>query len=159
MFDHDKVSEALRLIFEGIEKLQNSCERRRNFTIDGRLVGDIGELIAEREFEIELDLKSRSHHDAMTSDKRDVQVKATFKDSLTFRTEPTLYIGLKLSRNGAHEIIFNGPGRYISEVMSFRKGFGVKLISITNKDLRAISEKIPEPERVPLRVLNISREA
>jgi hypothetical protein len=60
---HADVGEALATIFAGIEKLRSCCENGRRFTIDGRLVGDIGELIAARDFDISLDAKSRKDHD------------------------------------------------------------------------------------------------
>jgi Family of unknown function (DUF6998) len=48
------ITEALALIFQGIEKLKNAFPHRE-FTIDGRLVGDIGEVIAALEYDLVLD--------------------------------------------------------------------------------------------------------
>ena len=48
------ITEALGLIFQGIAHLKQALPRRA-FTIDGRLVGDIGEVIAALEYEVELD--------------------------------------------------------------------------------------------------------
>lgn len=45
---------ALYAIFLGIELLKEGYSNKRSFTIDGRLVGDIGEVIAERDYELEL---------------------------------------------------------------------------------------------------------
>lgn len=147
----NEIQEALKLIFDGIQRLQTSCTGSRKFTIDGRLVGDIGEIIAEREFAIELDRVSRPHHDAKTSDGRDVQIKATFQDSLTFTTAPVLYLGLKLYKDGTHEVIFNGPGCVIAEEYKHRKGIGSKLLSFPISRLRQLSATIPDKDRVPLR--------
>ena len=77
MADAAIVKEALRQIFSGIDLLKSNSRSGRKFTIDSRLVGDIGEVIAEREFELTLDEVSRKGHDAKTADGRDVQVKAT----------------------------------------------------------------------------------
>ena len=41
---------ALDAIFLGIELLKEGYSNKRSFTIDGRLVGDIGEVIAERDY-------------------------------------------------------------------------------------------------------------
>lgn len=57
----------------------------------GRLVGDIGEVIAELEYDLTLHGVSQPTHDAITADNRNVQIKATFKDSLTFRKVPDYY--------------------------------------------------------------------
>jgi len=147
----DDIKEALQLIFSGIERLQSACSNSRKFTIDGRLVGDIGEIIAEREFAITLDPVSRAHHDAITEDGRDVQIKATFQNSLTFTVTPVLYIGLKLNRDGAHEVIYNGPGHIIGDAYKHRKGIGEKLLSFPIARLRELSATIDEKERVSLR--------
>jgi hypothetical protein len=48
------VAMGLKLILEGIGILQHAFSNRK-FTIDGRLVGDIGEIIAAAEFDINLD--------------------------------------------------------------------------------------------------------
>jgi len=147
----EDIREALLLIFEGIERLQKCCDGSRKFTIDGRLVGDIGEIIAAREFDIELDTVSRAHHDAKTLDGRDVQIKASFRDSLTFTVAPVLYIGLKLYRDGSHEVVYNGPGQPIADAYSHRKGIGEKLLSFPISRLKELSLRVDDADRVPLR--------
>jgi hypothetical protein len=143
------IQEALSLIFRGIGILQTEFSNRR-FTIDGRLVGDIGEIIAAAEFDIVLDEVGRPEYDAETNDGRDVQIKATFQDSLTFRTIPTLYLGIKLFRD-AHEVIFNGPGQLIYDRYVHRQGIGVNLLSFPISTLREISAGIPDSQRIPRR--------
>ncbi|UQV17617.1 hypothetical protein MU852_12285 [Brevundimonas albigilva] len=149
---HEDVAEGLRLIFEGIRHLQGHCGTRHRFTIDGRLVGDIGELIAEREFEIRLDRVGRADYDAVAEHTgRDVQIKAGFKDSLTFKKTPDLYLGLRLSEDGSHEVIFNGPGDVIAEAMKTRAGFGEKLLSISMARLRSLNARVEPDQRIPAR--------
>jgi hypothetical protein len=116
----ERIQKALGHIFKGIEILQSEFSNRR-FTIDGRLVGDIGEIIAAAEFDIILDDVGRAIHDGRTSDGREVQIKATFQNHLTFRTTPQLYLGFKLFRDGGHEVIFNGPGQTIFDHYAHRK--------------------------------------
>ncbi|MGN6116644.1 MAG: DUF6998 domain-containing protein [Nitrobacter sp.] len=147
----NRIQEALNLIFQGIGILQTEFSKRK-FTIDGRLVGDLGEIIAAAEFDIALDEVGRPSYDAKTSDGRDVQIKATFQDKLTFRTVPTLYLGLKLSRYGTHEIIFNGPGKIIHNRYAHRVGIGTNLLSFPITVLRDLSAGVPEHQRIPTRV-------
>lgn len=53
--------------------------------------------MAALEYDIVLHDVSQPNHDATTSDgRRSVQIKATFKDSLTFKTVPDYYLGFKL---------------------------------------------------------------
>lgn len=149
---HTDIGDALTDIFNGITKLQNCCKAGRRFTIDGRLVGDIGELIAAREFDITLDPKSRALHDAITNtNRRDVQIKATFKNHLSLGRIPDLYLGLKLNRDGSHEVIFNGPGQMLSNAFSHRKNCGQELISFHINTLRQLNGGVKPRDRVPVR--------
>jgi hypothetical protein len=123
----------------------------RAFTIDGRLVGDIGEVIAALEYEVTLDSISQPNHDACCRDSRRVQIKATFKDSLTFKTCPDYYLGFKLHPDGRYEEVFNGPGRIILERYRGRKGIGTKLLSFPIGELRSMSAQLDPAERIPRR--------
>ena len=71
------ITEALSLIFQGIQQLEASLPNRA-FTIDGRLVGDPGEVIAALEYDLVLHATSQPTHDANSADGRLVQIKATF---------------------------------------------------------------------------------
>jgi hypothetical protein len=146
----NKIADALRLIFDGINSLKDAFPKKE-FTIDGRLVGDIGEVLAALEYDIELFDVLVKGHDGKASDGRLVQVKATFKNSLTFRTVPDYYLGLKLYRDGNHEVIYNGPGRLIYEKYKHRKGIGKDLLSFPNSDLRELSARVPDNDRISKR--------
>jgi len=146
-----EITKALRSIFEGIELLQSKFSNRK-FTIDGRLVGDIGEIIAAAEFDIDLDKISRAKQDAVAKDGRNVQIKATFKNSLAFTSMPDYCIGIQLFRNGDHVVIFNGPGQIIWDAFAHRKSLGVKQLSFSVKQLNELSKTIPEAHRIPARL-------
>jgi hypothetical protein len=144
------ISEALALVFQGIEHLKSAFPHRE-FTVDGRLVGDVGEIIAELEYDVILDEVSQPDHDGNTTDGRKVQVKATFKESLTFKTTPDFYLGFKLYSDGRYEEIFNGPGRLIRERFAHRSGIGTTLLSIPISELRELSKQVAPNERIPKR--------
>ncbi len=145
------ISEALALIFKGIERLRAAYPSRK-FTIDGRLVGDIGEVVAARDYDVILDEKSQPGHDGCTSDGRYVQIKATFKDSLTFVSVPHYYLGLKLYTNGSYDEIFNGPGKIIFERYKHRKNIGVELLSFPIRELGELSQQVKQNDRISKRV-------
>jgi len=147
----DAINGALRLIFQAIEQLKAAFPSRV-FTIDGRLVGDVGEVIAELEYDLSLHAVSQPTHDGTTSDGRNVQIKATFKESLTFRTTPDFYLGFKLYEDGRHEEVFNGPGKLILERYGSRKGIGTSLLSFPISELRKLSANVAEKDRIPRRV-------
>jgi len=144
------ITDSLALIFKGIEGLRAAFEDRQ-FTIDGRLVGDIGEVIASLDYDIVIDETSQPDYDGTTSDGRRVQIKATFQDQLTFKTVPAFYIGLKLNPNGTYEEIYNGPGDRIFKRFSHREGIGLVLLRFPNSELKKLSKNIPENERIPKR--------
>ena len=106
------IKQALDNIFTGIKALRQAFPGKE-FTIDGRLVGDLGEVIAAMNYDIKLYPISQPCHDGECSDGRKVGVKATFQDSLTFGEVPDYYLGLKLFEDGHYKEIYNGPGRLI----------------------------------------------
>ena len=57
-----------------------------------------------------------------------MQIKATFKDSLTFRTPSEYHLGFHLYRDGHYDEIFNGPGRVIYDRHAGRKAIAVQLV-------------------------------
>ncbi|MCR9289037.1 MAG: hypothetical protein NXI23_16810 [Bacteroidetes bacterium] len=134
-----------------LKELFNS--KHSGFTLDGRLVGDIGEVIAEELFQIKLHTKLVKYYDAITlyEPELNVQIKATFKESLTYNHQPDYYIGIKMNENGEYKVIYNGPGKYIHQEYSHRKGIGEKLLSFPIKKLEEISSNIHKTERIRMR--------
>ncbi|MUK78955.1 hypothetical protein GNP84_18915 [Aliivibrio fischeri] len=96
------IESALKDIFSGIESLKKA-QPKKEFTIDGRLVGDIGETIVERDYLLSLYDGMAKDYDGETDCGRRVQIKATFKDSLTFKKVSDYYIGIKIFENGTYE--------------------------------------------------------
>ena len=147
-----KINEALALIFRGIAQLKAQFPDKE-FTIDGRLVGDIGEVIAALEYDVKLYDVQTPVHDGETSDRRRVQVKATFKDRLSIAAVPDLYLGLQLLKDGTHKEVFNGPGAVIATKFSHRAGFGEKQLSFSVSALAELSVQVPNSQRVGRRAL------
>ena len=147
---HRALTEGLALVFEGIERLVAAFPNRR-FTVDGRLVGDVGEVIAELEYDIILHEVSQPDYDGTTSDGKRVQIKATFKDSLTFKSTPDYFLGFKLFRDGRYEEVFNGPGSLIHAEYVHRAGIGEKLLSFPNARLKKLSQSVEQHERIAKR--------
>ena len=145
------IADGLALIFQGIEKLKSAFPNRK-FTVDGRLVGDIGEVIAELVYDVLLHEVSQPTHDGTTTGGRNVQIKATFKESLTFKITPDYYLGFKLYADGRHEEVFNGPGQLIHDHFAHRKGIGVNLLSFPVSELKELSKKVDKNDRIPKRM-------
>ncbi|GAA0833394.1 hypothetical protein GCM10009112_21780 [Marinomonas arenicola] len=150
---HEIIEDSLRQIFSGIRQLKEALPAKE-FTIDGRLVGDIGEAIVQRDYDITLYEYLAKDYDGETSDGRKVQIKATFKESLTFKKVPDYYLGIKIHEDGSYEEIFNGPGSVIASEYSHRKGFGETLLSFSNKKLHELSKNISNEHRINRRDLS-----
>lgn len=147
----NKLKTEIEKLHKSVSELKKQFPRKKDgFTLDGRLVGDIGEVVAEELFQIELHEKLKHHYDAVTTyePKLNVQIKATFKESLTFNHAPDYYIGIKLFENGEYRVVYNGPGKYIQEAFNHRKGIGKQLLSFPIKKIEGINEKISHNERI-----------
>jgi hypothetical protein len=137
-----------------VSQLQKEYPQKR-FTLDGRLVGDLGEVLAEESYKIRLNNGLTKHHDAMFMDgtMRKIQIKPTMKDSLTFPCDhvPDYYLGVKINEDGTIEEIFNGPGKVIKQKIKNRKTTKINLFSIPNSILKKLSEGVTADQRIPKR--------
>ena len=87
----------------------------RNFTLDGRLVGDIGEVLAAQHLEITLDDTQRRGHDGYThvsGHQREVQIKCRKASTLIgFTSVPDLLVIIAFSDDWTSwEVYYNGEG-------------------------------------------------
>jgi len=146
------IPEAIKQLLQITKQLHNEYPKRR-FTLDGRLVGDLGEVLAEVEYDIELYDGLQKHHDAKASDGRQVQIKATMKDSLTFPVEhvPDYYLGIKIEHDGTLTEIFNGPGSVASEAVKNRQPTKTNLHSVHINTLKRLNEEVHSRDRIPRR--------
>ena len=89
----------------------------RHFTIDGHIVGSIGEVIAAYYYGIDLYDASTEKHDGVV-DGREVQIKITQQDNITISAEPDYLIVLYMNKNGNIYEVYNGPGNIAWESAS-----------------------------------------
>ncbi len=146
------VSEAIPRLLEIVAALRAAYPKRK-FTLDGRLVGDLGEVLAAEHYDLELLPELAARYDGETSDGRRVQVKATMRGHLTFPGDhvPDYYLGLHIHPDGSFDELFNGPGAILAEALAGRKVPKTNQLSLAAKKLRELSAKVPEHERVPRR--------
>lgn len=150
--DNEVLRESLTAMLLGVEVLAIRFEKLgRRFTLDGRLLGDIGEIIAWQNFDLILDEKSQDTHDATFGDGLRVNIKVTLKDKIHIRKIPDYCLALKLHPDASYEVIYNGPGNLILQRWQHLKGIGVTQIGFENTHLSALDKSVPAGERVPLR--------
>ena len=82
----------------------------RHFTLDGHLLGSIGEVLAVYYYGIELYTASAEKHDGCV-DGKEVQIKITQRDTVLLSDEPDYLIVLYLNSNGTVFEVYNGPGK------------------------------------------------
>ena len=95
----------------------------RNFTLDGRLVGDIGEMLAAQYLELILDGSQRKGHDAIASidgKDYDVQIKCRkASERMEFTSVPVLLVVIVFNEDWTKwEIVYNGDGSPIATLAS-----------------------------------------
>jgi len=139
-----------------------SSNHEMTFALDGRLVGDIGELIAAEVFLLDL-LGTKSRNvDAITTGRSEkkVQIKATFKnESLTIKHGGDYFIGLQLNNEGEYRIIYNGKAQPVLEYLRMpkakghdgRAGAGKKLEPITLEAWAVLNLDVKPKDRIPYR--------
>ena len=101
----EKVRELLRIVSE-LERRFND----RKFSLDGHLLGSIGEVIAERIYNIKLEKASHKLHDGIV-DGRNVQIKITQIDTVDVKGIPE-YLSVLFLHKETQDVfeVYNGPG-------------------------------------------------
>lgn len=155
MSDHKDVmsiQQAIKQLLGIVQNLHNEYPIKK-FTLDGRLVGDIGEVLAAQYYDLELFEGIAKHYDARTPDGRLVQIKATMKDQLTFPNDhvPDYYLGIKIHDDGTLTEIFNGPGRIAGEAIKNWQSSKYNLHSIAINKLKELNKKVRDEDRIPKR--------
>jgi hypothetical protein len=150
-----EIHQAIKNMLEIVEKLQESYPKKK-FTLDGRLVGDIGEILVATDYDVELYEGIQKHHDGELSNGRKVQIKTTMKESLTFPVDhiPEYYIGIKVHPDGTYTEIFNGPGNIAWKAIKERKPTKTNLHSINLSALKKLNNEVGDDERIPKRAAN-----
>jgi hypothetical protein len=146
------IPEAVREMLSIVERLCTAYPKKK-FTLDGRLVGDIGEALVQSAYALELFEDLKRFHDAESSDGRLVQIKATMKGSLTFPAGhiPDYYIGVQIHLDGTFTEVFNGPGAIAWEAVKGRALPKTNLHSISISALRKLQSRVAVRDRIPLR--------
>ncbi|CAM3389630.1 MULTISPECIES: DUF6998 domain-containing protein [Empedobacter] len=109
-------------LFTVIKQLQeNFKHHNKKFTLDGKLVGDIGEVLVAEYYGITLFSDNVPIYDGYVTkdDTKRVQIKASFNNYFYFTKDlskiPDYYIAINISKDGTFEEIYNGRGYLIYE--------------------------------------------
>ena len=143
------VKATIRALLRIVERLHKAYPHRR-FTLDGRLVGDLGEVLVAQSYALSLLPGLTRHHDARAAGGRLVQIKATMKNALTFPADhvPDYYLGVRIDSGGHIHEVFNGPGRIAAKAVAGRRHPKTNLHSVSLFALNALSKNVPKPQRI-----------
>ena len=122
---------------DGLERLFPG----RKFTLDGHLVGSIGEVVAAYIFDLDLNPASTLGHDATAPDGRNVEIKLTQGRGVAIRHKPEHLIVLHRPKGGPIRIVFNGPGELVWDACGKMQKNGQRPISLAR--LSQIAAGVP----------------
>lgn len=140
----DMVKIQVQKMIEIVKELETEFPGR-HFTLDGHLVGSIGEVMAAYYYGIELYTASTEIHDGEVDGKK-VQIKITQQDNIVIRYEPDFLIVLYLNKNGNIYEVYNGKGKIPWESSSKRDSNRNRHMRV-NK-LMELDKSVSEQERI-----------
>lgn len=146
--DWQKVGNLIDQLYQSTDELEEMFPGRK-FTLDGHLVGSIGEVLASFMFDLVLNPASTIAHDAKTSGGKQVEIKLTQGRSVAIRHEPEHLLVLCRPKGTAVSVIYNGPGTPAWNAAGKMQRNGQRSVSL-NK-LSAIDADIQPEDRLPLK--------
>lgn len=137
-----------------LDSLYSSAERLealfpgRKFTLDGHLVGSIGEVIAAYMFDLTLNPASTMAHDALCPAGRRVEIKFTQGRTVAIRHEPDHLLVLHPARRGNVRVVYNGPGTMSWTAARATQSNGLQPISLAH--LTRLNDAVADGQRLTL---------
>ncbi|MGH1438451.1 MAG: DUF6998 domain-containing protein [Lewinella sp.] len=134
--------------YQKLISIQNelrSYEPRRKFTIDGNIVGDFGEIVAETFYEVTLDKVSKPDFDGLAKGEEEmpVQIKCSFiGGNYTYKKNIGLFLVLRILNDGRIEEVYNGENTFIQDFLISEPNTRRKITSkgVSYKQLKRVSE-------------------
>ena len=112
----DAIVERLRACVDELEELYPG----RRFTLDGHLVGSLGECYAQDAYGMELLPVGTKTHDAVKED-RSIQIKTTQRNSIGISHKPDYLLVLHMGADGSFSEVYYGPGARIWDLVKHKK--------------------------------------
>ena len=120
----------------------------RKFSIDGHLLGSIGEVIAAEYYGLTLLPNSSERHDAKDRQERLIQIKATQIDRISISSEPDYLIVIQITSDGNWSEIYNGAGSRVWNNAGKIQKNGQRPISIAK--LKLLMKSVSDDEKIGL---------
>ena len=107
-----KIPILVKELYKIVDELEE-CFPDRYFTLDGHLVGSIGEVLASYYYNLKLLPPSSETHDAVSQDGKLIQIKTTQINKVALSSNPEYLLVIKLLNDGSFDEIYNGPGELV----------------------------------------------
>ncbi len=143
----NRVPDLIRQLYVIVDELERLFAPRP-FSLDGVLVGSIGEVIAAYAYDLDPFCFSSECHDAKAKDGRMVQVKLTCgTKGVALRSVPEHLIVLQLHGRKQFIEVYNGPGAPAWGKAGTMQKNGQRPISLSS--LRELNRAVPGDQRLP----------
>lgn len=134
--------------------LKERYKGKLDFSLDGRLVGDIGEALVSEMFDIEIYGGNNQNYDGYhrpTNKKVQIKASMAFNFSYPFDIDLEHYIAVHIEPNGTLAVLYNGPGKYVNKFLkdNKRKSYRDIWTTITANHLRELNSNLKASERLP----------
>ena len=141
------ITEIIQDLFETVRELELRYPGRK-FSIDGHLLGSLGEVIAAEHYGLTLLKNSFEKHDAIDKQNRMVQIKATQINRIAISSEPDYLIVIKIAPDGNWSEIYNGAGSRVWNNAGKMQKNGQRPVSVAK--LKMLMESVQENEKIGL---------
>ena len=147
------VYEKVKQLITIVNELESEFEGR-TFTLDGHLVGSIGEVLAAYYYGLELLPPSAKTHDAISEDGRNIQIKLTQISRVLITSEPDYLIVLFLDKKTGQVFeVYNGLGKEpwdTSYLQEQHNNHYMRLSTLVQLDTHVqYNEKIKQVHEIP----------
>jgi len=147
MIDHKKFQGLVKDLYSTVQELENMFPGRY-FTPDGHMVGSLGECLVADAYNLELMTAPNKGFDAITTDDRKVEIKATQSKSVAFRSCPDFAIIIKIFPDGSFEEFYNGPGDLIWQEFENRKLPSNGQYQISINKVKVLNETVNATDKI-----------
>ena len=128
----------------------------KQFSLDGKLVGDIGEVLVAEKYGIELYDENTAIYDGFEiTTGRKVQIKASFKNYSYFpygeNKLPDYFLSVNILENGELEELYNGSGSFLMEHYINKhnlKHYKESYYTLSKGRLRELNALVPAEEKI-----------
>ena len=141
------ITEIIQDLFETVRELELRYPGRK-FSIDGHLLGSLGEVIAAEHYGLKLLKNSFEKHDAVDKQNRMVQIKATQINRIAISSEPDYLIVIQIAPDGNWSEIYNGSGSRVWNNAGKMQKNGQRPVSVAK--LKMLMENVQENEKIGL---------